>query len=232
MATQPKDVYIPLSSWKVIVDTVSPTPRGMDAFFVKALEQFNRYAQTITGDIGDSIQGCQKHLDNFLKTAQEIVQAEAGEIPGRLGRLREFPYGPETLSYQVFNYKGEDCINIREDRLAELLSKYDIFRGTMAFMEKTVAEGDLGIFKNSFTFIHKPLQQAADLFDDAIDKLPIERTAELGKKADPHYVHIAGTEETDAYEKGQICRAIKPGYAFEGREIQEGVVYVATPPGS
>ncbi|MDX9752675.1 MAG: hypothetical protein RBU29_01860 [bacterium] len=227
MSTQPRDVYIPADSWRVIVDTAAPTPRGMDAFFVNALEQFKRYAATISGEIGDSIRGCQKHLDNFLKTTQTIVEEEAGEHPGRLGRLREFPYGTQVLSYQVFNYKSRDSLSIREDRIALLMTNYDLFHETMEYMEKTVHTGDLGIFKNSFLFIHKPLKQAADLVDDAISKMPVQRTAAYGVKADPNYVHIVGTEPCPDLAPGLVCRTLKPGYAFEGREIQEGVVFVA-----
>ena len=225
-----RDIYIPVDSWKVFVDTVAPVPRGMDAFFVKSLEHFARYSATISGEIGESIRACQKHLENFLKTAQQIVTEESGQQPGRLGRPQTFSYGPDNLSYQVFNYKGKDCINIREDRLALLLTVYDLFHETMKYMEKTVEHGNLGIFKNSFLFIHKPLKQAADLVDDGMSKLPIQRTTELGKKADPNYVHIVGTEPTSEYELAMICRVLKPGYAFEGREIQEGVVFVAAAP--
>jgi hypothetical protein len=227
MSSQTRDVYVPAESWRVIVDTVAPSPRGMDAFFVKALEQFNRYSATISGDVGDSIRRCHKHLDNFLKSAQAIVTSEAGEQPGRLGKPREYAFGPQTLHFQTFHYKGSDCVNIQETRLAQLLTNYDLFHDTMNFMEHTVENGELGIFKNSFLFIHKPLMQCAALFDEAIERMPLLRTAALGLKADPNYVHIAGTEPCSEYTPGHICRTLKPGYAYEKREIQEGVVIVA-----
>lgn len=222
-----RDLYIPIDAWRPIVDLVAPKPRSTDPAFVRAEEQFQRYAATISGDIGDIIRRCQKHMERFLDSAQEIVQEEAEENPARLGRLRDFPYGMETLKFQVFNYKGKDCVSLREDRMADLMTNYDLFRDTMKFMEQQVAEGNLGIFKNSFTFIHKPLSGAATLFDVAVAKLPIHHTTLIGTKPDPSFVHIVGTEPCGDVTPGHICRVLKPGYAWENREIQEGVVVVA-----
>jgi hypothetical protein len=64
----------------------------------------------------------------------------------------------------------------------------------MRFMEKKVDEGNLGVLKNTFLFIHKPLQQAADDFDKAIERMPLQNTTAIGTKPDPTYVHISGTE--------------------------------------
>jgi len=64
-------------------------------------------------------------------------------------------------------------------------------------------------------------------FDNALDKLPIDQTTEIGKKPDPTYMEIAGTETSEEVENGLICRVIKEGYAWEGEEIQEWVVMVA-----
>ena len=194
---------------------------------LSTLEQFQRYSATITGDMGDIIQRCHKHLDRFLSSAQEAIQEESGHNPSRLGRPRKFLYGNDSLEFQVFNYKGADTVSIREDRFTKLLTDYDLFHETMKFMERKVTEGNLGIFKNSFTFIHKPLKNAADLFDQALDQIPVEHTTILGKPADPNYVQIIDREPCDEYDPGTICRIIKPGYAYEGREIQEGVVVIA-----
>lgn len=230
MASTPRDIYVPAESWKVMVDVVAPQPRGMDPFFVKAMQQFERYATTIGGDIGDSIHLCQDHLARFLATAQEVVTAEAGENPARLGRPRPFPHGEESLTYQVFNYKGADTVSIREDRMASLLNFYDRFRETMRFMNKKVEQGGLGILQNSFIFIHKPLEQAAEAFDNAMDRMPLHVSTRIGLEPDPHYVHVMGTEPSDTVEPGRICRVLKPGFVYEGREIQEGVVMVAQKP--
>ncbi len=227
MTSSPRDLYLPADSWMAMVDTVAPAPRDMEPAFSKALEQFERYSVTIGGEIGDSIKGCHKHLDNFLKAAQETISAESGENSARLGRPRDVPHGNETLIFQVFNYNGEDSVSIREDRLATLLTGYDLFRDTMRFMDKKVEEGDLGLFKNSFLFIHKPLQQAAEVFDRALEKLPVQSTTQIGEVPNPQYVHVAGIEPSDEVEPGRICRVLKPGYAFENREIQEGVVIAA-----
>ncbi len=227
MSSNPRDLYVPADSWKTIVDLVAPNPRGMDPAFVKALEQFQNYAQTISGDIGEAIQRCHDHLERFLSAAQETINAECGDHPERLGRPKEVPYGQETLMFQIFNYRGKDTISIREDRLALLMSQYELFKETMKYMEKQVEEGDLGILKNSFIFIQKPLQQAAELMDKAIETMPLEKTTLIGETPNPHYVHVAGSEPSDTVEKGKICRILKPGYAFDGREIQEGVVIVA-----
>lgn len=229
MSKKKRDLYFPADSWRVLVDCVAPTPRGMDPAFVKAMEQFDRYAMTIGGEIGDSIRRCHEHLRHFLNKAQEIILAEAGENPARLGRLRDFAYGTETLRFQVFTYRETERVSIQEDRLAEFITYYDRFRETMRFMEKTVEQGNLGLLKNTFLFIHKPLEQAAALCDVAIEKSPIEHTTVLGEKPDPHYVHITGYEACgdDSIEHGHICRILKPGYLYEGREIQEGVVAVA-----
>lgn len=225
-----RDLYVPTESWKTFVDLVTPKPRGTDPAFARALEQFQRYSQTISGDIGDIIRRCHRHLERFLEKAQEIIQEEAGPVSGRLGRLRDFPYGTDTLQFQVFNYKGEDHVSVREDRLADLMTDYDLFHDTMTFMEQKVAEGNLGIFKNSFTFIHKPLSQAATLFDTALTKLHLVHTTEIGKPADPTWVMVAGTEPSNDHAPGCIVRVLKPGYTYEGREIQEGVVIVAEKP--
>jgi len=227
MSSGPRDLYIPADCWKTIVDAVAPKPRGMDPAFVKAVEPFKRYAATITGEIGESIQRCRDHLERFLASAQETVAAEAGSFPERLGRPKTIPYGQDSLSFQIFNYRGTDSVNIREDRLAALLTQYDLFLETMKFMERKVEEGDLGILRNSFLFIHKPLHQAAELMSAAIQKMPIEITTKIGEPADPHYVHIAGVEACEDVPPACICRILKPGYVFEGREIQEGVVIVA-----
>jgi hypothetical protein len=225
----PRDLYFPADSWKTFIDCVAPKPRGMDPAFTKAMEQFERYSMTIGGEIGDSIRGCQTHLEHFLSKAQEIIQSEAGENSSRLGKLRDFLYGEETLQFQVFNYHGDDCVSIREDRLAELITFYDRFRDTMRFMDSKVEQGNLGILKNSFLFIHKPLEQAAELCDRSIDNSPIVHTTVIGDKPDPQYVHITGYEECidENIEHGHICRILKPGYVYENREIQEGVVAVA-----
>ena len=230
MNNSARDIYVPADSWKTMVDVVAPTPRGMDPAFVKALEPFQRYSSTIKGELGEAIRRCQDHLERFLTAAQEVVEAESGEQPSRLGQLRPFPYGPESLSFQVFEYKGAENVSVREDNLCKYLSQFDLFIETMKFMDKKVAEGNLGVLKNSFTFIHKPLEQAAQQDSAAIEKLPIDRTTVYGERPDPQYVEIAGDEQTGQFEPGTICRILKPGYAFEGREIQEGVVYVASQP--
>ncbi len=227
MNRTPRDLYVPADGWGTIVNAVAPQPKGMDPAFARALEAFQRYSITIKGDIGDSIRQCQDHLERFLSAAQEIIEKEAGGHPGRLGRLREFPYGQETRSFQVFDYKGTPTTCIREDNFAELLTKYDLFHDTMRYMEQTVEKGDLGVLKNSLIFIHKPMEQAAEACDAALEKMPFERTTEIGKPADPNYVHVAGTEPSEDIEPGCICRVLKPGYVYEKREIQEGVVIVA-----
>ncbi len=227
MITGPRDLYIPADSWKEMVRMAAPNPTGMDAGFAKALEQFEQYAATIGGEIGDSIKRCHDHLKRFLGTAQEVISAESGENSARLGRPRNFDYGDQELVFQVFNYQDRDTVSIREDRLATLLTNYDRFHDTMQFMESKVKKGNLGILQNSFLFIHKPLEQAAITFDKAIDKTPLVHTTVMGEKADPTYVHISGTEPSEEVDSGTICRVLKPGYAFEGREIQEGVVIVA-----
>ncbi len=227
MNQTPRDIYVPSDSWKVLVDAVAPKPRGLDPAFARSIEAFERYSATITGDIGDSIRQCHDHLARFLNAAQEIVVKESGEHPARLGRLRDFPYGQETLQYQVFDYKGVPTTCLQENHFAEFLTKYDLFHDTMRFMEQKVEEGNLGVLKNSFVFIHKPMEQAANACDAALDKMPLTRTAVIGLKADPNYVHITGTEPSEEIESGHICRVLKPGYLFEKREIQEGVVIVA-----
>lgn len=230
MGSQPRDIYIPVSSWEAMVDVVAPKPRGMDPFFVKAVEPFSRYAQTLKGELGEAIQRCQDHLDRYLKSAQEIVQSEAGDVSGRLGRLRDFKFGDTTLAYKVFAYRNIDSVSIREDRLTEYMSQYDLFRETMRFMEKKVETGNLGILKNSFVFIHKPLSQAAEHLDVAYEKLPIDHTTIYGEVPSPDYVDVAGDEPNDEFPRGTICRILKHGYAFEGREIQGGVVTVSSGP--
>jgi len=230
MSPSPRDVYVPADSWGTLVDLVAPTSRGMEPAFCRALESFRRYADTISGDIGTSIRQCRDHLERFLAAAQENVRAESGNHPHRLGRPRDFFFGAEILSFQVFHYRGTDAVSIREDRLASLLSSYDLFRDTMQFMENAVEQGDLGIFRNSFLFIHKPLEQAAKLFDAALDKTYLQRTTVIGKPADPHFVHINGAEPSSEVEPGYICRILKQGYAYEDREILEGVVIVAEKP--
>lgn len=227
MNTGPRDLYVPADSWKTMVSMVTPKPQGMDSGFARACEQFERYSATIGGEIGDSIRLCFDHLQRFLAAAHETVSAESGENPARLGRLRPFPYSEETLVFQVFNYRGNDTVSIREDRMANLLSQYLLFRETMRFMEKKVEEGNLGLLKNTFLFIHKPLQQAAEGFDKAVERTPLQCTTVIGEKPDVTYVHVSGTEPSTTVEKGCICRILKPGYACEGREIQEGVVLVA-----
>ncbi|MBI1386931.1 MAG: nucleotide exchange factor GrpE [bacterium] len=228
MSTQPRDIYVPAASWRVIVDVLAPEPRGMDPAFIRAKDAFERYSMTIRGDIGDAIQRCKDHLERFLARAQEIVESEAGETPGRLGRLKPFPYGNSELQFQVFNYKDGEALSLRDNRMAELMTQYDLFRETMRFMEKKVEEGNLGPLKNTFTFIHKPLQQAAQVLEPMLEKTGIERTTIYGEKPDPTYVHIAGDEPSDEFEAGTICRILKPGYKSEGREIQEGVVMIAS----
>ncbi len=227
MITGPRDLYIPADSWKEMVRMAAPNPQGMDVGFAKALDQFERYSATIGGEIGDSIQRCHDHLQRFLATAQEVISAESGENPARLGRPRNFDYGDKELVFQVFNYQDKDTVSIREDRFATILTNYDRFRDTMHFMERKVKEGNLGILQNTFLFIHKPLEQAALNFDKAINKTPLVHTTIIGQEADPTYVHISGTEPSKEVDPGLICRVLKPGYAFEGREIQEGVVIVA-----
>jgi len=227
MITGPRDLYIPSDSWKEMVRMAAPNPTGMDAGFAKALDEFGRYAATIGGDIGESIQRCRDHLQRFLSAAQEVISAESGENSARLGRPRNFDYGDQVLIFQVFNYKDKDTVSIREDRLATLLTNYDRFHDTMQFMERKVNEGNLGILQNTFLFIHKPLEKAAVTFDKAMVKTSLVYTTVMGEKADPTYVHISGTEPSSEVDSGLICRVLKPGYAFEGREIQEGVVIVA-----
>lgn len=222
-----RDLYVPAESWKTMVGMVAPKPQGMDPGFAKACSQFERYSATIGGEIGDSIRLCYDHLQRFLTAAHDTVSAESGESPARLGKARQFPYGDETLIFQVFNYHGTETVSIREDRMANLLSQYTLFRDTMRFMEKKVEEGNLGLLKNTFLFIHKPLQQSAEGFDKAVERTPLQSTTVIGQKPDPTYVHISGTEPCPTVEKGCICRVLKPGYACEGREIQEGVVLVA-----
>ena len=67
-----------------------------------------------------------------------------------------------------------------------------------------------------------------ELFDKALVNSHLRRTTVIGEPADPHFMHIVGTEVTDAYPPKSIIRVLKPGYAYEGKEIQEGVVIVAT----
>ncbi len=227
MSTGPRDLYIPAESWKTMVSMVAPKPQGMDPGFAKAIEQFERYSATIGGDLGDAIRRCYDHLQRFLSAVHEAVSTESGENPARLGRPRNFPYGDETLIFQVFNYHDKETVSIREDRMAHFLTQYGRFRDTTHFLEKKVEKGNLGIFKNTFLFIYKPLEQAADAFDQAIERSSIDFTTVIGEKADPTYVHISGTEPSDEVPTGCICRVLKPGFAFEGREFQEGVVMVA-----
>lgn len=227
MGSNPRDIYVTANSWGTLVDVIAPNPRGMDPHFVRAQEAFERYSATIGGDIGDAIKRCKDHLERFLSKAQEIIESEAGEQPGRLGRLKPFKYGQSELTFQVFNYKEQDTVSLREDRFADILTQYDLFRETMRFMDKRANEGNLGPFKNSFLFIQKPLQQAAEALDPALEKTNVERTTVFGEKPDPHYVHIAGDEPNDEVEPGTVCRILKPGYQSEGREIQEGVVIIA-----
>lgn len=228
MADKTRDIYIPAESWQNVVNVIAPKPKSIDPAFAHALVQFNRYSQTIKGDIGDAIRQCHDHLERFMKSAQEIVQQEAGSRPERLGRPRDFHFGSETLQFQVFQYKGADTVSIEEKRFATFVSGYDLFNETLKFMEKKVLEGDLGIFKNTFLFIHKPLEQAAVLIDQAVEKTFLQRTTVIGMKADPNYMHIVGSEESDSFSSGYIVRVLKPGYAYENREIQEGVVIVAS----
>ncbi|MBN2326231.1 MAG: nucleotide exchange factor GrpE [Candidatus Omnitrophica bacterium] len=227
MITGPRDLYVLAESWKTIVSLVAPKPQGMEAGFSKACEQFEQYSETIKGDVGDAIRRCYDHLQRFTSAAKDVVIAESGENSARLGRPREFLFGEETLIFQVFTYKGKETVSIREDRMANLLTFYDRFHDTMSFMEKKVEEGNLGLLKNTFLFIHKPLQQAAEQFDKAIESIPLQHTTIIGQKPDPTYVHVSGTEPSQEIEAGHICRVLKPGYAFDGREIQEGVVLVA-----
>ncbi len=227
MSQSLRDLYVPAESWRTMTDLVAPLPRGMDPAFSRALEPFERYTATVSGDIGTAIEKCHNHLIRFLSSAQEIVMEESGEHPGRLGRLQEFPYGQETLSYQVYSYRGADTVSIREDRMADLLTRFDLFLETMLFMDKKVEEGDLGVLKNSFIFIHKPMSQSADLFSAAVDKMPLRRTAVVGDKVDPEYVHCSGQESSDTVKPGCITRVLKPGYAYDEYEIQEGVVVAA-----
>lgn len=228
MAKQPRDIYIPLNSWEIMVDVAAPKPRGMDPAFARALEPFQRYSQTIQGEIGEAIRRCHDHWERFLKTAQEIVTVEAGENSGRLGSLKKIYYGAESLTYHVFDYRGVATVSVDEKRLIAYLTQYDLFMETMKFMERKVEEGNLGILKNSFVFIHKPLGQAAERSLPAVDNLPVQRTATLGQPPDPNYIEIVGDEHCEEYPPGTICRILKPGYAFEGREIQEGVVIISS----
>lgn len=228
MADKQRDLYIPAESWQNVVGVIAPKPKTIDPAFAHALVQFDRYAKTIQGDIGDAIRQCHDHLERFMKTAQEIVEQESGSRPERLGRTRDFQFGDSTLQFQVFQYKGADTVSIEEKRFASFVSGYDLFNETLKFMEKKASEGNLGIFKNTFMFIHKPLEQAAVLIDQAVEKTFLQRTAVIGLKADPHFVHVAGTEDSNEYESGYIVRVLKPGYAYENREIQEGVVIVAS----
>lgn len=228
MGSTPRDLYAPAASWGILVDVIAPTSRGMDPAFIRAKEAFDRYSATIGGDIGEAIKLCKDHLERFLTKAQEIIEGEAGPQPGRLGRLNRFPYGGADLQFQVFQYNGIDSVSIREDRFAAILTQYDLFHETMRFMEKKVEEGNLGPLKNSFLFIHKPLHQAAQLLDPALEKTNIVRTTVFGQRPDPTYVHISGDEANDEVEPGTICRILKPGYQTEGREIQEGVVLIAS----
>ncbi|MGC9328122.1 MAG: hypothetical protein ACP5I1_10850, partial [Candidatus Hinthialibacter sp.] len=99
-----------------MVSLVAPKPQGMETGFAKACEQFEQYSSTIGGDIGGAIHRCYDHLQRFTKAASEVISAESGENPARLGRPREFPYGDETLIFQVFTYKGKETVSIREDR--------------------------------------------------------------------------------------------------------------------
>lgn len=228
MADKPRDIYIPAESWQNVVSVIAPKPKTIDPAFAHALVQFNRYSQTIRGDTGDAIRQCHDHLDRFMKNAQEIVQQESGSRPERLGRPRDFRFGEETLQFQVFQYKGTDTVSIEEKRFATFVSGYDLFNDTLKFMEKKVKEGDLGIFKNTFLFIHKPLEQASVLIDQAVENTFLKRTTMIGLKADPHFMHIVGTEVSDSVAAGHIVRVLKPGYSYENREIQEGVVIVAS----
>lgn len=228
MASTPRDIYVPAASWQTIADVVAPKPRGMDPAFERAMEHFQRYANTIQGEVGDAIRQCKDHLERFLKTARSIVEEEAGEDSARLGRPRDIRYGQETLVFQVFNYRGEDTVSVREDRFADLMTRYDLFLETMRFMDKKVEEGDLGILRNSFKFIHKPMEQSKEAMNAALDKTRLERTTEIGKPADPNYMHITGSEPAEGMDAKCVCRILKPGYAYDGREIQEGVVVVAS----
>ncbi len=228
MADKPRDIYIPAESWANVVRVIAPKPKSIDPAFAHALVQFDRYAKTIKGDIGDAIRQCHDHLERFMANAQELVEAESGERTERLGRPREFDFGQSTLTFQVFQYKGQDTVSIEEKRFAAFVSKYDLFFETLRFMESKVEKGELGIFKNTFMFIHKPLSSASVLIEQAVEKTYLQRTAVIGEKADPHYVHIAGTEDTNEFPSGHVVRILKPGYAYENREIQEGVVIVAS----
>ena len=102
-------------------------------------------------------------------------------------------------------------MSIKEKNLATILTEYDLFRDTMRFMDEKVEKGDLGVLRNSFIFIHKPLEQAANAVDAELNKTFLTRTTVLGEKADPNYVHISGTEPADGIEPGCICRILKPG---------------------
>lgn len=222
-----RDLYVPLPFWGAVLTLVAPNPKGMEPAFGRALGSFGQYAETIQGDLGESVQNCHKVLERFLETAQEVVEGESGEHKNRLGRPRDLPYGEETLLYQVFQYGDGDVISLKGATVARVLSQYERFLSVLHFMEGKVKEGGLGALQGSFNNMLFQLNQACEGMEKAMARAPLRRTATLGETPDLDFVFVQEKEETDAVPEGTIARIIQQGFAWEDKELSEAVVTTA-----
>lgn len=222
-----RDLYVPVSFWGPLVSLVAPKPKGMAPGFAQALVTFKQYSETIKGDLGDSVRNCHKVLERFLTLAESLVREESGEHSGRLGRLRDLPFGEETLQQQIFQVRDVDVTSINGGQVGSILTQYERFHVVLQFMEEKVAQGGLGPLQGSFNNMLFILNQACDTLEDALLSAPVGRTAKLGEVPDTNFVFIQDSEPSDAYPDGTICQIVQQGFAWEGKELVEAVAVVA-----
>ncbi len=222
-----RDLYVPMAFWGEVIKLVTPQPAGMEPGFARAQTTFQQYSATIQGDLGETVRNCHKVLDRFLEDAQKIVEEESGEHPGRLGRIREMPYGERTLPYQVFEYKGGDVSSLHGKSVSRVLIQFERFLSVLHFLEEKVKAGGLGPLQGSFNNMLFLLDQACDAMQNGIARAPMRPTAVLGEVPDPDFVLAQERVPDDKYPSGTVCKILQQGYAWEEKELVEAVVLIA-----
>lgn len=206
---------------------VAPKPDGISPNFARALVTFQQYAQSIRGDLGETVRNCHRVLERLLEIGQQAVEAESGEHPGRLGRLRDLKYGVDRIPYQVFQFRDQDVSSIGGASVGKVLAQYDRFLSVLHFMEEKVKQGGLGPLQGSFNTMLFLLNQACQAMENAILCAPIRRTAVLGEVPDPNYIEVQGREPNETYPSGTICKVLQQGFAWEDKELTEAAVLIA-----
>ena len=222
-----RDLYVPIAFWGEVIQLVAPKPAGMHPAFGRALMTFQQYSQTIQGDLGETVRNCHKVLTTFLDGAEATVREESGEHEGRLGRPRDLPFGEEELSYQVFQYHGQDVSSLNGASVGKVLIQYERFLSVLHFMEAKVGEGGLGALQGSFNNMLFLLDQACEAMENAITRAPVRRSAVLGDVPDHDFIFPQGKEPSNEYPDGTICKILQQGYVWEDKELVEAVVMVS-----